>query len=146
MTAREFLDRASKLDQRINSKLEQVSALNDLALKTTSTFSAMPHIPNRSHSGTADIIVKIIDLQNEINSDVDELVDIKQEIMKVIKAVDDTDCQLLLEMRYLCGRSWDQIAVDMGYGLDNIYKIHRCALQLVEDVLKCVQQNTVFST
>ena len=139
MTAREFLDRANKLDQRINSKLEQVSTLNDLAMKTTSTFSAMPHSPNRGHSGTADIIVKIIDLQNEINRDVDELVDIKQEIMKVIKAVDNTECQLLLEMRYLCCRSWEQIAVDMEYGLDNVYKIHRSALQLVEAILKRIQ-------
>lgn len=139
MTAREFLNQAYKLDQRINSKLEQVSVLNDLALKATNTITGMPHNPNRSGSRVADAIAKIVDLQDEINHDVDTLVDIKLEIMHVIKAVENVDCQLLLEMRYLCYRSWEQIAVDMDYSIDNVFKVHRRALQLVRDILERVQ-------
>ena len=44
-------------------------------------------------------------LEAEINRDIDDLVDIKCSIVKVIKAVDDIDCQLLLEGRYLCFKS-----------------------------------------
>ena len=139
MTAREFLNQAYKLDQRINSKLEQVSVLNDLALKATSTVTGMPHSPNHGGFRVSDAIVKIIDLQDEINRDVDALVDIKREIMHVIKAVDNIDCQLLLEMRYLCYRTWEQIAVDMDYSIDNVFKVHRRALQMVRDILERVQ-------
>ncbi len=139
MTAREFLNQAYKLDQRINSKLEQVSVLNDLALKATSTVTGMPRSPNHGGSRVSDAIVKIIDLQDEINRDVDALVDIKREIMHVIKAVDNIDCQLLLEMRYLCYRTWEQIAVDMDYSIDNVFKVHRRALQMVRDILERVQ-------
>ena len=139
MTAREFLNQAYKLDQRINSKLEQLRTLSELALKVTGAVSDMPHTTDRSASGPADTIVKIIDLQEEINRQVDELVDTKREIMHVIRSVDDTDCRLLLEMRYLCYRSWEQIAVDMGYCIDNVFRVHRKALRLVDAVLESVQ-------
>lgn len=33
MTAKEYLGQAYRLDQRINSKIEQVSSLNELATK-----------------------------------------------------------------------------------------------------------------
>ena len=139
MTAREFLNQAYKLDQRINSKLEQISVLNDLALKVTGVITGMPHSPNPGSSRVADAVDKIIDLQAEINRDVDSLVDIKREITHVIKAVDNTDCRLLLEMRYLCYRSWEQIAVDMNYSIDNVFRVHRKALRLVGEILESVK-------
>lgn len=139
MTARDYLDQAYKLDQRISSKLEQISVLNDLAQKTTGVITGMPHSPNHGGSRVSDAVDRIVDLQNEIQRDVAELVDIKRGIMHVIKAVNDVDCRLLLEMRYLCYRSWEQIAVDMGYCIDNVFRVHRKALRLVEEVLERLQ-------
>ena len=42
MTAKEYLDQAYRLDQRINSKLEQVLSLRDLTTKATATMSDTP--------------------------------------------------------------------------------------------------------
>ena len=39
MTAKEYLSQAYKIDNDINSKLEQVASLRDLATKATSTIS-----------------------------------------------------------------------------------------------------------
>ena len=113
MTAKEYLGQAYRLDQRINSKLEQVASLSDLATKVTTTISDVPKDPNHSTSTMADVIVKIVDLQAEINHDIDCLVDLKREIVKVIKTVDNIEYQTLLELRYLCFKTWEQIAVDM---------------------------------
>lgn len=131
MTAKEYLSQAYRLDQRIDSKIEQVASLNDLATKCTTTISGMPHNPSRSTSPMADTIDKIIDLQAEINRDIDALVDLKREIVTVIKAVDNPEYQTLLEKRYLCFLHWEQIAVDMNYGIDNIFKLHKKALACV---------------
>ena len=79
----------------------------------------------------ADAIGKIIDLQNEINADIDRLVDLKREIVAVIKAVEQPEYQTLLEKRYLCFLTWEQIAVDMNYGIDNVFKLHKKALACV---------------
>lgn len=131
MTVKEYLGQAYRLDQRINSKLEQVASLNNLATKCTSTLTGMPKNSSQSTSMVADAIAKIVDLQAKINSDIELLVDLKCEMVRIIKRVDNAEYQTLLELRYLCFKTWEQIAVDMNYCIDNIYRIHRKALLAV---------------
>lgn len=131
MTAKEYLSQAYRLDQRIDSKISQISSLNDLATKCTTTLSDMPRNPNRGTSTMADAISKIVDLQAEINCDIDHLVDLKREIVSVIKAVENVEYQTILEKRYLCFMTWEQIAVDMGYNVRHLYRIHDEALEMV---------------
>lgn len=137
MTVKEYLGQAYRLDQRINSKLEQLESLNDLATKCTSTLTGMPKNPSHSTSMMADAVAKIVDLQAEINRDIDLLVDLKCEMVKVIKNVEHSEYQTLLELRYLCFKTWEQIAVDMNYSIDNVYRIHRkalCAVSLPKSI------------
>ena len=137
MTVKEYLGQAYRLDQRINSKLEQLESLNGLATKCTSTLTGMPKNPSRSTSMMADAVAKIVDLQAEINRDIDLLVDLKCEMVRVIKNVDHAEYQTLLELRYLCFKTWEQIAVDMNYSIDNVYRIHRkalCAVSLPKSI------------
>lgn len=131
MKARDYLGQAFRLDQRINSKIEQVRSLNDLAAKCTSTVTGMPGNPNRGKDSIGDTIAKIADLQEEINRDIDALVDLKAEIYSVIRAIDNVECQTLLELRYLSFMRWEEIAVQLNYGMENIYRLHRKALNLV---------------
>jgi len=135
MRAREYLSKAYRLDQRINSKLEQVQSLNELATKATSTLTGMPRNPNRATSKMADAVAKIIDLQAEINRDIDRLVDLKRDIVTLVKSVDNTEFQTLLEKRYLCYMSWEQIAVDMNYSIHHLYKMHNLALDICDGIL-----------
>lgn len=132
MTAKDYLGQAYRLDQRINSKLEQVASLNDLATKATSTLTGMPKNPNRATSMMADAIAKIIDLQAEINNDIDRLVDLKREIVGLIKTINNMEYQTLLEKRYLCFETWEQIAVDMGYNVRHVYRIHDEAVAIIK--------------
>jgi DNA-directed RNA polymerase specialized sigma subunit len=137
MTVKEYLGQAYRLDQRINSKLEQLESLNGLATKCTSTLTGMPKNPSRSTSMMANAVAKIVDLQAEINRDIDLLVDLKCEMVRVIKNVEHAEYQTLLELRYLCFKTWEQIAVDMNYSIDNVYRIHRkalCAVSLPESI------------
>jgi len=132
MTAKEYLSQAYRLDQRINSKLDQMASLNTLATKCTYAITGMPHNPNRSVSIMTDAVAKIVDLQTEINHDIDRLVDLKRDMVRCIKAVDNTECQTLLELRYLCFKTWEQIAVDMGYRVRNVYILHNDALEKIK--------------
>ena len=128
MTAKEYLGQAYRLDQRINSKLEQVLSLRDLTTKATATMSDMPGGGSRNVYKMQDIIGKIIDLENEINADIDQLVDLKREMVATIKSVTDPECQTLLELRFLCFKTWEQIAVEMSYSIQHIYRLREKAL------------------
>ena len=132
MTAKEFLSQARYLDMRINSKLEQIDSLNDLATKCTSTLTGMPHNPSQSTSLMADAVCKIVDLQELIKNDVSKLVDLKREIMDVIDAIENDEYKTLLEKRYLCFQTFEQISVDLHYSIEYTFRLHKKALEIVK--------------
>ena len=131
MTAKEYLNQAYWLDRRIDSKLEQLSALKDMATKTTSAMTDDVVSHTRNVHSMQDVIAKIIDMQAEINADIDRLVDLKSEIMHVIKAVRNPEHQTLLELRYLCFKSWEYVAEQMGYNVRHIYRLHDEAVEQI---------------
>lgn len=85
-----------------------------------------------SQSKMADAVAKIADLKNQIAEDTDRLVDIKVRIAHAIKAVDNTDLQLLLELRYLCYHTWEQIAIEMNCTVRNVQILHGKALERIK--------------
>ena len=132
MEAKEYLSQAFRLDNRINSKIDQIALLNDLATKCTSRLTGMPHNPSPGNSQMADAIGKIVDLEAEINRDIDRLIDLKREIASVISRVDKHDYRTLLERRYLGFETWDKIAAAMGYSIQHVYRLRDKALAEVQ--------------
>jgi uncharacterized protein involved in exopolysaccharide biosynthesis len=131
MSTKDYLSQAYRIDQRINSKLAQVMSLRDLLGKATGTLSGAPKAATPNPHSMEDTIAKMVDLENEINEDIDALVDLKSEIMRRIKRVENTEYQTILELRYLCFKRWEEIAVDMGYSLRRVYELHDCALEKI---------------
>lgn len=127
--AKEYLGQVYRIDERINAKLEQVMALRSLAAKATATLSDMPRPESPNHSRMEDIILKIIGLENEINADIDRLVDLKRKVGEAINALGHPEYQTLLELRYLCFKSWCEICVALGYGDRYVFKVHGRALE-----------------
>lgn len=136
MTIKEYLEQARYLDMQINSKLEQVSALNELATKCTAVMAGMPHSPSKNTSQMADTVVKIIDMENEINSDIDRLVDLKNEISEKINSIPNSEYRTVLEKRYLCFKRWETIAVEIGCSVRSVFRIHDNALNDLKKILK----------
>lgn len=132
MTTQEYLEQAFIIDKRINSKIDQVSSLHSLSMKASSTFSDVPPSGTRNVHRMEEVIAKMVDLENEINEEIDVLVDLKLEIMGVIRKVEDSEYRLLLELRYLCFKTWEQVASDMGYDLSWVYRLHKKALSAIE--------------
>lgn len=130
--AKNYLSQAFGLNQRIESKIDQIAILNDLATKATVTYSDMPKSPNKGGSRMEDAIIKIIDLESEINKDMMQLVELKKDIIRRIKAVESAELQTILELRYLSYMKWEEIAIELGYGIDNIYYLHRKALDEIQ--------------
>ena len=131
MTAKEYLNEARLLDLRINDRLDQVHRLHALATKATQTLSDMPGSASNNNQKMESIIVKILELENSINEDIDRLVALKKEMLAVLEKIDKAEYRVVLEKRYLNNQPWERIASDMGCGIDNIYKMHGKALMEV---------------
>lgn len=129
MTAKEYLSQARTLDMRIKSKLQQIESLNELATSCTAVYSDMPRNPNRGSSKVERAVLKIIEVEESLKHDVEDLVELKKEIMATIQAVSDVELQTLLEKRYLCFLSWEKIAVE----IDGLRTGFRLALAIFDE-------------
>jgi seryl-tRNA synthetase len=137
MNAKDFLSQAFHLDCRINAKLEQIETLNALATKVTApAVNDMPGSPNRNIHQMEDVIIKVMEMRGELKDAAKELLELKQEIMEMIGRVENVDQRTLLELRYLCFKTWEDIAVDMNFGTRYIHILHGKALAEVEELLK----------
>lgn len=141
MTAKEYLSQVRFIDRLINSKLEQLSRLRETATKATTTISDMPRSDSPDLQSMETTVVKMIDMEREINTDIDRLVDLKRATVAAIAALKNTEQQLVLEQRYLCYKSWEQIAEELCYSVRHVTRLHGEALKnfLIpdEDVQKC---------
>ena len=131
MTAKEYLSRAFYLNMRIRSKNEQIAVMNALATKVTSTLSDTPVSGTKNDQKMEDVILNILEYENELKDAMNQLVTLKREIRDVIEQVDNDEYRVLLEMRYLSSKRWEQIAVEMGYSIEHVYHLHREALKKV---------------
>jgi DNA-directed RNA polymerase specialized sigma subunit len=134
-----IFSQAFRLDQRINSKLEQVATLRQLVTKATSSIHAERVSRTRNRYPMENAIVKLIDLEHEINDDIDRLVDLKRDIVILINSVQQPEYHLLLELRYLSYKTWEEIAATMDYSYRQVHRLHGQALKEISILNLCAK-------
>lgn len=137
MTAKEYLNQAYHIDERIESKLTQIESLKSLATRVTSVFSDMPHSSSPDNQRLEKTIADIIDLENEILNDVNELVELKRKVNNIINFIENPEHRTLLEMRYLSFQTWEQIAVKLNCDVRHVYRLHGQTLVKIKKYLEC---------
>ena len=139
MNAKEYLNQAYRLDQRITSKLEQVAALRSLTQKVTASYEGEPVSHTRNVTSHEDTIIRLIEAESELNAAIDALIDLKRDVFSTIQKVDKPEYQFLLEMRYLCFKTWVEIADQMHLEEHYVFRVHGQALKEVEKILKAAE-------
>lgn len=128
--AKNFLVGARFIDLCIQSKIHQIQDLNDLATQASAVLSDMPGSPNRNIHRLEDVIVKIIDLQNEISDDIKELIAVKKKINTSINEL-ERDERVVLEERYLKHSKWEDISQMCDCSMRQVFRIHDEALKKI---------------
>ena len=136
----EYLLQVKLCDAHINNKLEELAQLKALATKVTSTLKQDAVSGGGFGDKVGDVVSRIVDMQNEINAAIDEYIDKKKEVKRVIEQVTNPDQLNVLLKCYILHESLEQIACEMGYSYRNICYIHGRALQAVAAVLEEVHQ------
>ena len=135
MTATEYLGQAYRLDQRINSKLQQVESLRSLTRKVTASYDGETVFHTRNVTSLEDTIFRLMEAEEELNRQIDELVVLKMDISRMIDRVRNESLRLILEKRYLCFLQWDQIAAEMHYSRRWVLKRHARAVEVVDKLM-----------
>jgi hypothetical protein len=133
MNAKEYLSQAWYLDKRIKTKERQLDWLRGHAAYVSPKISDEPKVSaSIRRSPVEEAVVRIMELEAEINTSIAQLMQLKKEIGRTIRDVNNMECETLLEMRYLTFLAWDQVAAQLDYSQDYIYHLHRKALGLVK--------------
>lgn len=135
MTATEYLGQAYRLDQRINSKLQQVESLRSLTRKVTASYDGETVFHTRNVTSLEDTIFRLMEAEEELNRQIDALVVLKMDISRMINRVRNESLRLILEKRYLCFLHWDQIAAEMHYSRRWVLKRHARAVEVVDKLM-----------
>ncbi|MBR1886478.1 MAG: DUF1492 domain-containing protein [Schwartzia sp.] len=136
MNAKEYLRQAWNIDQRIKDKMEQLKRLKEMSTNVTSVISDMPRRATPNPQKMEDAVLRLAEMESEIDADISSLVNLKIEIMQTIWQVEDANCRTLLEMRYISFKSWEEIAAAMGITVRWLHRLHAKALRLVGEFTK----------
>ena len=123
-----YLKRYVILDREIDRKLEEVSRLRSKLTRVTEVYSTEPRGGGTIYGKTEEILAKIVDLENEIDADIDRLIEVRDSIKSIIEAVEDDRERLLLQYRYLDGKTFEWIAAEMNLSWQWVHKLHSKAL------------------
>ena len=137
MDIKEYLNQIRYVDNEIQAHLEERSRLRQaIELKTTSYNDNK--VQETNSSTYDDRYVKYVDMADIINEKIDTLIDLKMKVSSEIDRLDKAEHRLLLRQRYINQKSFEQIAVQMGYEIRQIHRIHGNALQNMSlNVVEC---------
>lgn len=131
MDVKEQLKQIRKYDEEIESKIELIQRLRAKGEKCTSVISDEPRT-----SGTSDktsIIDKRIDLENRLGERVKELYVMIDWAEKEIASLEDSLQRTILTEYYLKRRTWEEVAVKLGYSFQHTHFIHGQAIKTLRN-------------
>lgn len=126
MTAKEFLRRAREVDRRVDEAQERLERLRaKLESGRMSSVTGMPRGGGADWTETAD---RLIELERVVNARTRELVRWKLAAIDAIRAVEEPRLAEVLELYYIDGLTWEDVAKRMGLDLRWVYRLHGRAL------------------
>lgn len=129
MTAKEFLRQARSVDRRVDEAQERVQRLRArLESGRMSSVTGMPRGGGSDWTETAD---RLIELEQAVNARTRELVRWKLAAIDAIRSVEEPREAEVLELYYIDGFTWEQVAHRMALDLRWVYRLHGRALTKV---------------
>ena len=106
-------------------------------------LDGMPHGTSLSDK-TARLAAQLADAEEEIIELRSEAWSIRMEIVRTLNRIQSPEYNMLLYLRYIEGKTWEQIAVEMHYSIQHIYRMHDTALSAVEEILDSPRAKAIY--
>ncbi len=131
MTPKEYLQQLQRADviiqQRIQEKEELRAALTGIS-SPDFTKERVQGGNALSDGGVSKKVIKLIGFEMEIDKLIDDYSILKHRIIGQIHNLNNADQIKVLYKRYVLFEKFEQIAIDLGYSIRNVYTIHGHAL------------------
>ena len=133
MRVETYLSQGRMLNQRINYQLKKLGELKNAACSLPAVTIRKDKVQS-STDGDAPFVralIRVEEMEERINREIDMLADLKEEIMGVIGQVDSEELQMVLIYRYLEGMTWEEIGNLFHAGRTTVKRWHRKAIEQI---------------
>ena len=137
MTAKEYLQQYRHAVKRERAAMEHLEELQSMATRITPQYGGEGG-GGQHQSGDAKLanaVDKIMEAKSRVSDELEMLEATEREVIQTINQVSDESCKTLLLYRYINGKTFEQIAVNLGYCWRQTIRLHGRALQEVKEIL-----------
>lgn len=120
-------------DKKIRAKKETAAALYELATSVPGIDTTTLKVQTSSRSEN-EIITKYLDLERELKKDIAAVLEKKEVVYKKLQVLDGLEKDIM-QLRYIGGLSWDEIADKVNVSSRHVYRIHDKALEQLKHVI-----------
>lgn len=103
---------------KIKQRLEQLEA----SILSSNKYDSQPLNCQNNSNPTEKIALLITDLKIELNSQLESLIREEIRINKFISSIEDKEIKLIVRMRFLEGRDWEEIGATLNMHRSNCLK------------------------
>lgn len=95
--------------------------------------SGGPVSRSRKSDPTASVPERMEQIAAKIDRQLTRCMELRDEIEEVINRLEEPTERLLMRKRYIEGKTWEKVAVEMNYSINHIWRLHGNILQRMRD-------------
>ena len=133
MTAQEFMRRPGELRREIARRQERIETLRRLAGRSAPLLRDVRVQSSPDPGRMQALLDDAADEEREIRRLEQAVREAEEEILMAVSRLPDRNLARLMELRYLDGLDWQEVAGLMHYSDTWIFRLHRKALRLLPD-------------
>lgn len=128
VTPKKYLEQIQILETKINLKKDQILEERARAQSCTAVmFERVQTSP--CEDSLPNIINRICEFEKDMDNLIDELIDLKQDIIAKLDQMTNSDHIRILDMKYLKGKNLVEVACELNYSYRQVKRKHGWALE-----------------
>jgi len=133
MDVREYLRDVRHRYQYAQTLCERANRYREMAMRATGRTDAIRLSGTSHRSKVEDNVLAMVDVHRELKGQIDALMHESKRAERLIAVLPDGRHRSVLQLRYLCGMGWEEIADKMQYTLRWVHKLHREAIDMLQN-------------
>lgn len=134
MDAKQFLRQLKKIDKMIENKIAEKARWKSIAFGTSAKLDGEKVQSSGSQQKMADAVCRYVDIEKEIDEQIDNLIDTRQDVISVIEKLNITEYDLLHKI-YVQYMSLQDVADIYENSYSWATTVHGRALKNVQAIL-----------
>ncbi len=131
MTAKQYMNRVRRVDQEIQMLERMIQKTRDSVESVTQKYDG----DGAQATKNPHKFDRLVELEGMVDQKIQEQLTLKAETLLTIGKLKDRRQRMILTEYYLEMKTWEQVAVDIGYSYQHVMRLHGYALKAVSEIM-----------